>query len=503
MAPLSIVNKLTKRLERENISYCHWKSNEHVDAAVQGKTDLDVLVDCTKQEQLEAILPQIGFKYFEAIPSRKYRDIVDYLAVDEETGTLVHLHLHYQLELGEKQLKGYHVPWEEQILSTRIYDRQHQIYIAEPNIEIILLIVRAALKVRNRDRLKGLIGYDYFKGDFIREFRWLKARIELSHVKQLSETLLGANATELILDAIADDANLKQLLSPNNAIRSALKEYRYYHPVLATILRWNRERKDISHKILTRIFHAPVVTRRTPVKGGAIVAVLGADGSGKSTVISEIANSLSKKLDVLPVYLGSGDGKASTLRQPLILMARGAKAARSIKSSNTSGSQDGHKVKSTKKRSLLSRLNKLLWAITLTYEKQNKLKQAYLAKERGMIVICDRYPQSQIMGFNDGPLLANSKGNSSKLLHDLQQWEFESYHHMAETMPPDLVIKLNITPEVALTRKPETPSEVVHKKVAAVQALKFPSQTTVITLDAEQPLDKVLVKAKRAVWDSL
>ena len=73
---------------------------------------------------------------------------------------------------------------------------------------------------------------------------------------------------------------------------------------------------------------------------------------------------------------------------------------------------------------------------------------------------------------------------------------------MAKTMPPDIVIKLNITPEVAKMRKAETPSEMIHKKVAAVKSLKFPLHTTVINLDAEQPLDRVLTTAKRAVWES-
>jgi len=40
MLPLLVIQDLTDRLHRENIRYCHWKSNEHVDAAVQGKTDL-------------------------------------------------------------------------------------------------------------------------------------------------------------------------------------------------------------------------------------------------------------------------------------------------------------------------------------------------------------------------------------------------------------------------------------------------------------------------------
>ena len=81
-------------------------------------------------------------------------------------------------------------------------------------------------------------------------------------------------------------------------------------------------------------------------------------------------------------------------------------------------------------------------------------------------------PQSQILGFNDGPLLTNSENKTSKILQTFQRWEFESYQHMAETMPPDIVIKLNITPEVAKVRKAETPDEMVHKKVAAVQSIK-------------------------------
>ena len=178
--------------------------------------------------------------------------------------------------------------------------------------------------------------------------------------------------------------------------------------------------KDIAHKILTRVFHAPIVTRRTSTKGGVIVAVLGVDGSGKSTIISEVSKSLSKKLDVLPLYLGSGDGKASILRQPLIWLAR-VKKSRSTKSPTVDKASTEDNLKSTHKKSLVSQLYRLLWTISLTYEKQNKLKQAYQARDRGIIVICDRYPQSQILGFNDGPLLT-SEAPSSKVLQTFQRW---------------------------------------------------------------------------------
>lgn len=500
MSPLQIVSKLNYRLEQENIRYCHWKSNEHVDAAVEGKTDLDVLADRAKKVKLKQVLEEIGFKQFVSVPFLQYVEIEDYVAMDEDTGILVHLHLHYQLELGEKNLKGYHCPWEELLLSTRIYDQEHQIYIAEPNVEIIILLVRAALKVRNRDRLKSLIGSDYFAGDVTREFRWLKERIELAQVQKLSAELLGEDASKVILNAIADESQLKKLLSPGNAIRRAVKQYRRYNPITAMGLRWYREWQYLFFKVLSRYFKAPVNIRRTSIaKGGAIIAILGADGAGKSTVNAEIVKGLSSKVDVFPIYLGSGDGTASLLRQPLIWMRQAFKALKSLK---TSGKPSPGSTKKWYQRSKIYQLNHILWAITLVFEKQTKLKRIDLARERGIVVVCDRYPQSQIPDLNEGPLLTTEHESTSKLLRTLQQWELKSYQKMAATVAPDLVVKLNVSPEVALTRKSSLP-RVIEKKIAGVKAIEFPEQTTITNLDADRSLDEVILKAKHAVWQNL
>lgn len=502
MHSLRVVQALADQLHQENIHYCHWKSNEHLDAAVQGKTDLDVLVDITKKASLKRVLREVGFKYFEAIPCRRYVDIDDYLAIDSETGTLVHLHLHYVLELGEKQLKGYDLPWAELLLSSRIYNDDHHFYMAEPHIETILLIVRATLKVRTRDRLKSLMGYDYFKGDFIREFRWLKQRIELGKIEQLSQKLLGDEASSLILEVLNDEFHLKKLLRFNNPIRAALKPYRRYSTLTAVRLRWRREFENLLYKVLNRYFDVPVTTRRTPVEGGLMIGILGADGSGKSTVTAELVKCLSQKLDVFPIYLGSGDGKASWLRSPLIWATKFTKMLRSNRPTPDASNVEAVDCKiDAKSKSKLSNLVQMLWATTLVYEKQSKLKHSSQAKKRGMIVISDRYPQTQFLGFNDGPLLSN--GKAPAFPHALQQWEIESYQDMAEKTPPDLIIKLNVTPEVALARKPDSPKEVVRKKVTAVQALQFSTDTTVVEIDATQPLPVVLLEAKQAVWQKL
>ena len=74
---------------------------------------------------------------------------------------------------------------------------------------------------------------------------------------------------------------------------------------------------------------------------------------------------------------------------------------------------------------------------------------------------------------------------------------------MAELTPPDLVIKMHVTPEVATRRKPETPAEQLRTGIELVRQLEFPSPTRVLDVDAEQPLPEVVLQVKRAVWECI
>ena len=42
---LELVRRLCQTLSTEGVDYCHWKSNDHLRAALAGETDLDLLVD--------------------------------------------------------------------------------------------------------------------------------------------------------------------------------------------------------------------------------------------------------------------------------------------------------------------------------------------------------------------------------------------------------------------------------------------------------------------------
>jgi hypothetical protein len=169
---------------------------------------------------------------------------------------------------------------------------------------------------------------------------------------------------------------------------------------------------------------------------------LGCDGSGKSTHAKTIAQWLSWKVDVVPIYLGSGDGHNSLLRWPLKLasnLLRKTVAGSASRIGTTRLRDPG-----LKQYQHLMTVSRAIWALALAYEKRIKLRKATRARNRGMIVICDRFPQDQVMGFNDGPLLSHWLNHRSGLLRALARWERIPYRS-ARLYPPDLVIKLHVT----------------------------------------------------------
>ena len=47
----------------------------------------------------------------------------------------------------------------------------------------------------------------------------------------------------------------------------------------------------------------------------------------------------------------------------------------------------------------------MVWATVVVVEKRIKLLAARRGANRGLVVLTDRYPQNEILGFNEGPLL--------------------------------------------------------------------------------------------------
>jgi thymidylate kinase len=503
-AGLRIVRQLLEELHESGITYCHWKSNEHVGPAVEGLTDLDVLVDAGRAGELQRVLAETGFRRFVAPPLKCYPAIEDYLAFDQDSGRLVHLHLHYELTLGERHLKGYRLPWESQLLETRRFDPDYGIFVADPALEMILLLVRRALKQRSRDRLRGLRTADRGrpKSDFQREFEFLRERTDDEAVVAMGRRLLGPGPSGPLLRLLPEPNSPRNQRAFAAAVRGALRQHRTYGRMEAALRCWVREAHWLADGLNRRHCHRATPRRRISPRGGTIVVLLGSDGAGKSTLSKTLVGWLGAKLDVIPIYFGSGDGPGSFYRWPLRLAHRLFRPALGRDAPAFSEPRGCPPSPSPRPfKSWLRAAARVPWALALSCEKRGKLRRMLRARNRGMIVICDRFPQAEIPGFNDGPLLAHWGRHPWRVCRWLAEWEAQP--HAAAQAYPDLVIRLIAAPHVARQRRPEMSLEALARRVQAVQSMRFPATTRVVEINTNKPLDEIARAAKAQIWDLL
>jgi thymidylate kinase len=494
---LTIVRALLDRLKDLHIQYCHWKSNEHVREGICGNTDLDILVGKEYSTKAQEVLYGYGFKRFTATYGIRYSGIEDFIGLDEETGKIVHFHMHYQMTLGEKYLKGYRLPWEKVILDTRQWDAENRIYISNPNIELILLLVRAALKWRLRNWIYGLIGKTYFRGDFKREYFWLLDRIDSQQFLTYCRQLIAQDTNQPYEKLIEQTFNMKDFNKFRKFTVKRFSSFKTYPHLMAHFLKTLREITWTFAVFRKKYLKMRTPVRRTLPSGGIIVVLIGSDGSGKSTIVKKIVEQFSRKIDTTRIYFGSGDGESSLLRFPIKMARKIYLNAISKKRKAETPYVMSARVSEKKKSSSVYKTIRLLWALTMSEEKRKKLRSAWRCRNLGMVVITDRYPQTQIAGINDGPLLTKLKTSKHKWLRSFADREWEAYKG-AERLIPDLVIRLNVTPEVAASRKNDMTYEEFSQKIKVVKSLEF--DTNVVDIDATQPLSEVLLEVKKAIW---
>ena len=183
------------------------------------------------------------------------------------------------------------------------------------------------------------------------------------------------------------------------------------------------------------------------------------------------------------------------MRAPLVLLRRFVQPNRKAPTSEGSGGKSGVK------RSL-RRAAKLVWATTLAFEKRGKLRKMVRARNRGLLVITDRFPQDQVKGFNDGPLLHDYAQSNSGLIRWLSAWESGIYAEAAQT-PPDVVVKLLAPIETALGRRPEMARAEIERRLETVRSLTFSDEAEVIEISTDQPADHVSSQVCTAAWRRL
>lgn len=214
-----------------------------------------------------------------------------------------------------------------------------------------------------------------------------------------------------------------------------------------------------------------------PKQLAPLIAFIGCDGSGKSTLSIELANTLSQSRPTRRCYLGQGSGNIGRRIKEIKII--GPFLDRIIDKKASTARKKGGKIPG-----VTTALVIFLFSCIRYYN----FKKMMRARQKGVMIITDRYPQTEISGFYDGPGLSAAH-TSNWFISKLVKWEYGLYEHMA-SIKPDLVFRLNIDTDTAFQRKQDHDYNLLQAKVEVTPKLLFKG-ARIIDIDATRPYKEV------------
>jgi thymidylate kinase len=223
-----------------------------------------------------------------------------------------------------------------------------------------------------------------------------------------------------------------------------------------------------------------------PAPLAGVFAVVGCDGTGKSTLTADLLASLRGQGPAQRRYLGLVSGEMGDKIKHLPVI--GVRLERYLAAKAQRAQDMKLKLPGTGTALVMHLLS--LWRAA-------QLRRVIRLSRRGVRVIADRYPQAEIAGFHyDGPGLA-ADPTHNWLVRKLVAREQKLYQWMAGQKPA-LVIRLNIDADTAHARKPDHSLAELRDKISVMPRLRF-NGARVLDLDASAPYPQVLGAALQAI----
>ncbi len=487
------IQELVENFHNKGLKYCHWKSNLSLTQALSGKTDVDLLIDRMDADSFRTIMSQLCFRPAVAKEVSSFPSVEHYLALDEESGELVHVHAYFRVITGESLVKNYRLPIEAMLLSnTRELE---SIRLPTKSAELVVFTLRMMLKHTSLIELL-MLSRDW--KNVKPEILWLLEDDPVNESLGLVNYWLPSVDVNLFsecIQAIRSSASLLRRISLGLRLRSSLRIYARHSSLKA----WWNGIKTFLLMGIRRIFQSE--RGMSPQSGGAVIAIVGPEATGKSTLLAEMRSWLSEHFAVTQIHAGKPKSTLFTFLPNLLVPALRFLLP-SFRSSRleTERASDEHVQSSPKVYPLISSIRSVL----LAYDRRALLARAFAKSSNGAIVLCDRYP-SLSPGSPDGPQLAQFPIPEDKypIQHKLSRIEKQIYK---EIPPPDLVVLLTVPVEVAILRNRNRgkfePEDFVRLRHAQSSSLEF-EKSQVYKINTDQPLDKTILDVKRAIWNVL
>lgn len=234
------------------------------------------------------------------------------------------------------------------------------------------------------------------------------------------------------------------------------------------------------------------ITSSPAKRRGLIIAFVGVDGAGKSTVTDEIDRWIGKRSKCVRFYMGTGDGRTTLFSDAMkkarkVAGDRGVDAGRDGKTITFASDPVGY----------IRKLVRLLTIYDVERKNNSRIRLMDRYRNEGIICVMDRFPQLEAEGENDGPKVCVYE----KIFGDtwfIRKLKAAEQKQMAivKKIKPDIVFRLNISAETSMSRKPEQRNiEQFRNKITSLNKITF-QNAKIIDINAEQPYEDELNEIK-------
>jgi thymidylate kinase len=489
---LSLSVRLREALVRERIAWCHWKSNDAQGRAVRGDSDLDLLVGLADVPRFVEVIRGLGFKDAVAPTMKRVPGVFHSYALDEPSGRLLHIHVHEQLVLGDDTTKNYRLPIEDAYLRSVVPDDAYPLPIPAPELELVVFVVRMMLKHCTWDAIAS--GKGRLAASETRELEDLLRRADLEGTRAVVREHLpfvGGQLWERCSTCVQGGASRADRVRTAHRLERALAPYARRRPGADGVLRLLRRARVIVRR---HVLHRPPPRARL-AGGGRLIAVVGGDGSGKSTVVAALRDWLSKDLTTTTAHLGK---PTSSLTSTIVrrVWKRGVRGL--MRESRVSGAA----LAASDGRAISPRMSaRLIQQVTVARDRHLAYRRARRLASAGGIVISDRFPLPEIE-LMDGPLagrMLDTPGGSgiARFLARRERTYYERIHD------PDLLVVLTVDPDLAVERRRGIDDpDVVRRRCEEIRDRDW-SRLDPVVVDAGRSKDEVLAEIKSAIWSRI
>jgi thymidylate kinase len=286
------MKELFGELNQSDISYFVWKDTFKAKKFFEGNCELDLLVNNNEKPKFEKIIIDYDFIPLAVVDKLKIKDINHYIKFID--GKYFHLHVYYDLITGNHYTKEYRFIIEESLFENVMI--KNGVKVVTKEAEIAFLALRLFIKDTT-----------FFKNLKISEQMRLKELTVDYNLSEVSKIIakISPNIKCLTSELIKITSGVKSDLKSKNIITKKLKDYKKTDGLRLAF-------SNLRIRIILLVLRIKKSSNKVIDGNGYTCAILGSDGSGKTTIANKLFKQYSAKTSCKRLYLG-GNSKTYSI----------------------------------------------------------------------------------------------------------------------------------------------------------------------------------------------